>query len=1172
MSEQSLKLVQFIRNRLHDAMKRITLANLSAGILLTVGISLTILLIVVGIEAGFWLAPGPRSILFWLLVVVTLGLLGYFVVVPLLRHFGLLPGLDEESVASKIGETNPVVADRLVNLLDLADGKHSDAPDALVDEAVRMLGTQIRDVPFEQVENFGRARQIGKIALLPVLGLVVFLVSAPSTFLGASARVFSPGEYFNRPAPFELIVSPGSTEVVRGESVEIKIRTRGEQEPEKIVLSTNHLDEEKVDQIELVRDSTGVFTHTLVNIRRSLRYRAEAGNVETPWYEAKVSERPLVRSLQVTLDYPDYTAFPSRRLEPNIGNVSAHPGTRVHVEVGVGGRDVEEAYLAFDDGATEPLSISGATATGSFTLRRPGTYQVILKDSRNVQNEDPITYNLTLLADAPPSIVLVEPDASSMLDERMFIGTRTRITDDFGFSRLQLHYRLSESRFEQPMDSFESITIPIADPRNLDQEVLYSWLLTETTDLDPVPGDVIEYYFEVWDNDSFSGFKSARSAVHTLRLPSLSEQYEQLASEHENAEYLIEELIQESQQVREDFQELRDELRRKQEGDWEDQRQLEQIQRRQSAIESRVEELTEQIESITATMQEHDMVSEETLEAYRELQRVAAEINSPELQEALRKLQEAMQNLDLNQLQESLGQFEFNEDLYRKRLERTLELFEKLRMQQGLDEAAKRAEELAKQQQRLAEETGKLMEELEKGKNPEATPENRPESENEPSTGEQQERNGSDENDSTPRNEDLAREQERSAEEMRQLMQKLEELREQAEKIQRSPKNQLEQLKNEAQRQRLPERMQQNSEQLRQNQLQDAQQGQQQMEQMLQQMQQSLQNMQQQMQAAGLQVNMAGLRRALDNILTLSQQQEGLRARVQNLSPDNPQMRQHAQRQVELSEGLTTVSDSLQKLARDIPQMSSRVQRETGEALRDMSMATEAMAERIAGQAAGHQKGAMMHLNELALLLSDLMNQMMNGASGSGGMSLQQMIEQMQQMAGDQQKLNEQIQQLLNDIQGDRLTTNVEERLRQMSEQQEAIRRQLKELSRNPEARGKLLGDLDKIAEQMEETIRELRNAGANRQTIERQQQILTRLLDAQRSLRERGEEDRREGRAGSDFERTSPGALTPEEKVEKLRRDLLRALENGYAPDYENLIKRYFDLLQEQSGSNSQP
>src|SRR5690606_41426622 len=66
---------------------------------------------------------------------------------------------------------------------------------------------------FEQVENFGRARQIGKIALLPVLGLVVFLVSAPSTFLGASARVFSPGEYFNRPAPFELIVSPGSTEV-----------------------------------------------------------------------------------------------------------------------------------------------------------------------------------------------------------------------------------------------------------------------------------------------------------------------------------------------------------------------------------------------------------------------------------------------------------------------------------------------------------------------------------------------------------------------------------------------------------------------------------------------------------------------------------------------------------------------------------------------------------------------------------------------------------------------------------------------------------------------------------------------------------------------------------------------------------------------------------------------
>ena len=58
----------------------------------------------------------------------------------------------------------------------------------------------------------------------------------------------------------------------------------------------------------------------------------------------------------------------------------------------------------------------------------------------------------------------------------------------------------------------------------------------------------------------------------------------------------------------------------------------------------------------------------------------------------------------------------------------------------------------------------------------------------------------------------------------------------------------------------------------------------------------------------------------------------------------------------------------------------------------------------------------------------------------------------------------------------------------------------------------------------------------------------------------------RHEGRQGREFNRASPDELTPTEQADKLRRDLLRALESGYAPDYEELIKRYFELLQQQS------
>jgi hypothetical protein len=177
---------------------------------------------------------------------------------------------------------------------------------------------------------------------------------------------------------------------------------------------------------------------------------------------------------------------------------------------------------------------------------------------------------------------------------------------------------------------------------------------------------------------------------------------------------------------------------------------------------------------------------------------------------------------------------------------------------------------------------------------------------------------------------------------------------------------------------------------------------------------------------------------------------------------------------------------------------------------------------------------------------------------------MQQLLQQLQQMSGQQQQINDQIQQLLNDMVGNRLTVDQQERLDQLRSQQEALRRQLEELSRNDEAAGRVLGDLKRIAEQMEESLEEMQRREVGRPLIRRQQQILTRLLDAQRSIRERGREERREGEQARETRRTPPSPLPESSPAERLRRDLLRALEAGYSTDYEELIKRYFELLQE--------
>ncbi|MEX0599946.1 MAG: DUF4175 family protein, partial [Rhodothermales bacterium] len=779
MSEQSLELLARIRRRLQAASRRITLADLLFGAATTIGLSSLLWLLSTAVEAGFWLEAGFRTVLFWIVVAASGGAAAYYVLVPLLRIAGIVPGPSAEHLAGKIGERFPEIGDRLVNLLDLSQGRRSDAPEELVDRAVQMLGRDVEPVTFEDVADFSRARRALRIAGIPIVSLLLFLAAAPDTFISASHRLLSPGAQFDQPAPFRLQVEPGTVEIARGAALNVRVEAVGDDRPQTLSLEVNHADEDHVDTIRLTADSTGSFQHHFASVRRSFRYRASATPVTSRWYETSVVEYPVVQSLQATLQFPSYADLPPRRLDPNVGDISGLPGTRVELNLSLAGSDATSAAIRFDDDSTVPLELDGDRATGSFTLTREGSYQIMLENDRGISNRDPIRYAMDLQEDAVPSVVIVRPGTDAVLTDALERLIETRIIDDYGFRDLTLNYRLAESRFKTASDSFSTIDLPVEDKRRLDQVVTYDWDLGASTPLDPVPGDIIEYFVRVRDNDTFAGYKSAETPRHRLRLPSLAEQYEQLDQEQEAAESQVESMLEEARRIDEQFRQLRDEVRRKQDGDWEDQRQIEQIQERQQQLENRVDDLSRQMESINESARRNDLLSPETLEMYEEMQHVVEEINSPELQEALEQLRQSIENLDLSQMQQAIENFEFNEDQYRRRLERTLELFKNLRAQQRLEEAARRAEEIARQQEELSEETGSLMEEMEEA-SPSPDPSDRNAAEENPS-----DRNASDDEPSDA--ERLAQQQERSREEMERLEELLREAQQQLEEMRRGP-------------------------------------------------------------------------------------------------------------------------------------------------------------------------------------------------------------------------------------------------------------------------------------------------------------------------------------------------------------------------------------------------
>jgi hypothetical protein len=93
--------------------------------------------------------------------------------------------------------------------------------------------------------------------------------------------------------------------------------------------------------------------------------------------------------------------------------------------------------------------------------------------------------------------------------------------------------------------------------------------------------------------------------------------------------------------------------------------------------------------------------------------------------------------------------------------------------------------------------------------------------------------------------------------------------------------------------------------------------------------------------------------------------------------------------------------------------------------------------------------------------------------------------------------------------------------LARMAAEQTAIRQRLEQLKQELNKEGKGLGNqLNPLLKELEEQEKELLLKRVNPQTIQRQKEILTRLLESEKALMQRGYEEKRESNSAKDTEK----------------------------------------------------
>jgi hypothetical protein len=178
--------------------------------------------------------------------------------------------------------------------------------------------------------------------------------------------------------------------------------------------------------------------------------------------------------------------------------------------------------------------------------------------------------------------------------------------------------------------------------------------------------------------------------------------------------------------------------------------------------------------------------------------------------------------------------------------------------------------------------------------------------------------------------------------------------------------------------------------------------------------------------------------------------------------------------------------------------------------------------------------------------------------------------QRLQQLAAEQQAINQAMQQLGEGNNPGSLSQEQRAQMARLADRQGRAQKSLQELAeeqRNaPDGNKLALGDLNRIAREMEEVAREIQSGNVSPETRRKQERILSRLLDATKSIYDRDFEERRQGRTAQDIFRDSPNSADFEKFIRQNQfiQEMINNARRTYTKDYEQLIRKYFENLKE--------
>jgi hypothetical protein len=327
--------------------------------------------------------------------------------------------------------------------------------------------------------------------------ILIWMIAAGTGFLDYGASLLWTGPHRDKPAPYDLRVTPGDAVVRRHADQLVSALPMGLRSPS-VKLHARFQNSSKWEEIAMQPMAAGSFAggyqFLFGGLPESVEYYVTAGAMTSKHFSIRVSDLPAVKQIRVTYHYPAWTGMPVE-IEERGGDLRAVTGTEAQLEVSTD-RPLQGGQIQLDFGQQnqgQQIQLTGGANNvyrATVKMDRDGVYHVA-----GVEQGQPVRVSEDFFIEArkanPPQIALVRPHGDHHASPIEEVTVAAKATGDYGLNGVALHYSVNGGP-ETTVDLLKH-----RGERQADGSIVLS-----LEDFKLVPGDLVSVYATARDGNA----------------------------------------------------------------------------------------------------------------------------------------------------------------------------------------------------------------------------------------------------------------------------------------------------------------------------------------------------------------------------------------------------------------------------------------------------------------------------------------------------------------------------------------------------------------------------------------------------------------------------------------------------------------------------------------------